>query len=189
MGDVGIATLKVEVEGQNVRGSPFNWEVNPENRFPSKNLPTSFFDTVKQNYFRKGMHSWKLQLVSFSPDQKGSFDGLEIGCTIGCIQQGLPVTQDERWCWYYNPSQRQKCKRSDGQQPSITSVQDRDVFTVFLNLETKKLIIYNVRSKQAELFTGVDGEQAMLPVISPDAQGGQWQRARGGAHLTLAIDQ
>ncbi|KAL9976175.1 hypothetical protein ACROYT_G013441 [Oculina patagonica] len=29
-GDVGLATLTVEVEGQNVCGSPFNWQVNPE---------------------------------------------------------------------------------------------------------------------------------------------------------------
>lgn len=44
-------------------------------------------------------------------------------------------------------------------------MEDSDVFTVFLNVETKKLIIYNARSKQTEIFTGVEGD-GLIPIIS-----------------------
>ncbi|KAJ7365008.1 Tripartite motif-containing protein 45 [Desmophyllum pertusum] len=156
-GVAGIATLTVEVEGQNVRGCPFNWEVNPENRIPERTGQSrkgNFYDPVKQNAFREGRHSWKLQLVSFNPDQKSSFNGLEIGVESHVYDERGRKQLGVKWCWYYHPSQSQNFKRSDGQQPSITSVQDHDVFTVFLNLETKKLVIYNVRSKQVNCLQG-----------------------------------
>ena len=72
-----------------------------------------------------------------------------------------------KWCWYYDRNlAKSKSWRSDHHMSFITSVQDNDVFRVFLNFETKKLIIYNARSKQSEVFTGVEGEQ-LHPVISP----------------------
>ncbi len=173
-GDVGLATLTVEVEGQNVCGSPFNWQVNPEinpdNEKPAKGQKGK---RGKQSTpaFTEGMHSWKLQLVSFSPD-RDRFGHLEVGIIAGStvyhfLYENEGKQQTTKWCWCYN-SAKLISTRSDGQQSSITSVQGNDVFTVFLNLETKKLIIYNIRSKQAELFTGVEGEQ-FFPNVSPQS--------------------
>ena len=56
------------------------------------------------------------------------------------------------------------------QMPSITSVENNDVFIVFLNLESKKLTIYNVRSKQTEIFAGIEGDN-FSPIIRCDVSG------------------
>ena len=168
--DVGLVTLAVEVEGQNVHGSPFNWQVNPEINQENgntmafrkkKDMSKGLYYAGKQSTFSftEGMHSWKLQLVSFSPERQ------RIRLEIGVMVRPTVSYETTKWFWCYNNSARQICSRSDGQQSSITSVQDNDVFTVFLNLNTKKLIVYNIRSKQAELFTEVEGEQMLLLIV------------------------
>ena len=115
----------------------------------------------------EGQHSWKLQLLSFSLQEESR---LEIGCSSGPVYDrgGYERSKSLKWCWYHecNIFAKSKSWRSDRQKSSISSVQDNDVFTVFLNIETKKLIIYNVRNKQAEMFTGVQGEQ-LCPVFFP----------------------
>ena len=44
-----------------------------------------------------------------------------------------------------------------------------------LILATKKLIIYNVRSKQTEIFTGVEGD-GLVPIILCQYSGGKRYR-------------
>ena len=88
----------------------------------------------------------------------------------GFVQQ----QQQEKWSWKYSSfTKPPQSSRSDGQIPSITSVEDNDVFIVFLNLEIQKLTIYNVRSKQTEIFTGIEGGVSSITRSeSPNAWGG-----------------
>ena len=189
----GLATLTVLVEGQSVRGSPFNWQVNsvresPFNRqvnselnlkgkskgsVPKKCLQVT---AVKQSdpVFTEGMYSWKLQLVSYSPGQKRNGQQIMIGVS--------DKYEYYDWYWCFN-SANQNSGRSDGKPSSITSVQNKDIFTVFLNLERRKLIVYSTRSKEAELFAEVEGTQ-VVPLILPSTE----ERLRSGnMHLTLDV--
>ena len=152
---IGLASLFVAVEGQSVHGSPFNWEVNCT---PAAGR--------KQFVFSEGKHICKLQLVSFISQKEIQ---LEIGFSrrIAYDGGGEQISTSRKWCWYHKCNQlKSQSWRSDHHRSFITSVQDNDVFTVFLNFETKILIIYNVRSKQSEVFTKVEGKQLFL-VISP----------------------
>ena len=192
---VGLATLSVAVEGQSVHGSPFNWEVNCNPGQESRNLGTGFVSastllksSSKEKFvFSGGKHFWKLQLVSFSSQEKIQ---LEIGCS--CSRRPEFDSASRKWCWYHDCNlAKSKSSRSDRQKSSITSVQDNDVFTVFLNFETKKLIIYNARSKQAELFTGVEGKQ-LFPVISLSNPKSHYRDDMidfGPPHLSLVADK
>ena len=102
------------------------------------------------------MHSWKLKVTSFSDE---SDCDLEIGITSN------PDSFDQKETkWQYRSRMEPKLSRSDGQIPSISSVENNDVFIVFLNLESKKLTIYNVRSKQTEIFAGIEGDN-FSPIV------------------------
>ena len=174
----GKVNLSVRVEKQEVCGSPFGWNVisnlpggesSPQRKEYSQTIPTpdfAVFISLAPSVFMEGMYCWKLQLRSF----KGDIDSeLEIGVTASGYNSGgygystrrkrfERQQQQAKWSWGYSTSTiSSQASRSDGQIPSITSVEDNDVFIVFLNLETKKLTIYNVRSKQTEIFTGIEG--------------------------------
>lgn len=175
----GKVSLSVRVEKQQVRGSPFEWNV-------ISGLPDGASSPQRKGLvpcqvlsgFTEGMYCWKLQLTSFS---NKIVSELEIGVTASNYYSALgygyaisrPAQQEHgfpvycydfesalqaKWSWKYS-AHTKPChsSRSDGQVPSITSVENNDVFIVFLNLRTKKLTIYNVRSKQTEIFTGIEG--------------------------------
>ena len=192
---VGLATLSVAVEGQSVRGSPFSWEVNRNPGQESRNQGAgmaSVFDLPIEDeeefVFSRGNHSWKLQLVSLS--LQGLIQ-LEIGCSSrpGDHSVGYGGSNGRKWCWYHN-CKSAKSRRSDRQKSSVTSVQDNDEFRVFLNFKTKKLIIYNARSKQSEVFTGVEGKQ-LHPVISPSRPQYDYydEEVECETHLSLVVDK
>jgi len=196
---VGLASLSVAVDGQTVHGSPFNWEVNCNPGQECKNQGTGLMSVSailratagKQKFVLSGgKHSWKLQLLSLSSQEQIQ---LEIGCSSRPVYDrvGHGKSKSRKWCWYHDWNfAKSKSWRSDRQKPFITSVQDNDVFTVFLNFETKILIINNVRSKQAELFTGVTGEQ-LFPVISSSSNveiDGDLNVIRE-THLSLVVDK
>ena len=188
----GELTLSVRVEAQEVCGSPFKWNVisklpngkgSPQENIrtaarrkemkkrKNKSLPGQLGPDQwpKFSSFREGMFCWKLQLTSFR-------DEIDCELEIGIIPsdynpRGIAsyafsfgqLTQQVKWSWKYSKRMiSSQPSRSDGQNPSITCVENNDVFIVFLNLETKKLIIYNVRSKQSEIFTGI--ERGVYPV-------------------------
>ena len=147
----GPVTLSVMVGGQNVAGSPFNWQV----------IDSSLLDQK----FEHEMLRWKLQLTSFNAKK---ISQLEIGVKA-LWNRGHQATAswgaESKWSWSYN-TMTQGPFRSDSQHPSITSVQDNDLFTVYLNLATQKLIIYNDRSRQSEIFTGVQGNGGSMHHIA-----------------------
>ena len=167
----GRLELSVMVEGQEVRGSPFTWEVYPA--LPSASDSNRGVRIVTAGRargsarveddtsgFKEGRYCWKLQLVALSAD---AICLLKVG--VNSSPQRYPsgvygAPRDSRnpgkWSWSYD-TKDQKSSRSDRQKPSITSVKEKDVFTVFLSFETEKLIIFNQRSKQTEIFNGVQG--------------------------------
>ena len=180
----GRVKLSVMVEGQEVRGSPFTWEVYPVlpsvsdsnrkvSKVPKRKVRGSAWvekDAGREHAssFKEGRYCWKLQLVDFSAD---SICLLEIGVNSSPqnYRMGLYGTlRDSRnlgkWSWGYD-ARRQLPFRSDRQEPSITSVEENDVFAVFLDFETEKLIIFNQRSKQTEIFNGIQG-YGLFPIIS-----------------------
>ena len=65
-----------------------------------------------------------------------------------------------------------------------------------LSNKTKKLIIYNARSKQSEVFTGVEGQQ-LHPVVSPSRPTSDYYDECGllrrmdecETHLSLVVDK
>ena len=186
----GQVTLSVKVEGKEVYGSPLKWNVTSE--FPgglaspqvksakrkgvkkmTKKGPGPLFST-----FKEGMHCWKLKVTSFSDESKCD---LEIGIASNPRYYDQKQT---KWAWQYNSSRWEPIlSRSDGQIPSMTSVENNDVFIVFLNLESKKLTIYNVRSKQTEIFAGIEGDN-FSPIIRCD----MWEfRYEDERHSRLAL--
>ena len=176
----GQVTLSVKVQGQKVFGSPFKWNVTSKlpDGFSSpqaksakrrKGKKGSLYDPVTQlPALKEGMHCWKVKLTCFSDESKCE---LEIGITSYPRFLGEKRT---KWAWQHSSRKQPKTSRSDGQIPSITSVEDNDVFIVFLNLESKKLTIYNVRSKQTEIFAGIEGDN-LSPIIRCD----MWQLGYG----------
>ena len=156
----GKVNLSVRVEKQEVCGSPFGWNVisnlpggesSPQRKEYSQTIPTpdsAFFISLAPSVFMEGMYCWKLQLRSFKDDIDSE---LEIGVTASGYNSGgygystrrkrfERQQQQAKWSWGYSTSTiSSQASRSDGQIPSITSVEDNDVFIVFLNLETKKL--------------------------------------------------
>lgn len=114
------------------------------------------------------MHCWKLKLTCFSDESKCE---LEIGISSYTLCLGEKQTKG---AWQYSSRKQPKTSRSDGQIPSITSVENNDVLIVFLNLESKKLTIYNVRSKQTEIFAGIEGDN-----LSPITRCDMWQLEYG----------
>ena len=191
--DEGLVALTVLVEGQSVHGSPFNWQVNPK-LSPKRNKNRSAARRYQEEHhfagFTEGMHSWKLQLVSYSPGQERNGQKIIIGVDRnGFVYDYLDFggssrqkSETNEWWWCFN-SANKTFRRSDGQPSSITSVQDKDIFTVFLDLDARTPIVYNARSKQAELFTGVQGKQ-FSPLISPSTED---SLRSGNMHLTLAV--
>ena len=131
----------------------------------------------QQKQYTSGQYSGAICMGEFAPQQKQYTSG-EYDCSTrkggpppGSVQQ----QQQGKWSWKYRSfTKSPQSSRSDGQVPSITSVEDNDVFIVFLNLETQKLTIYNVRSKQTEIFTGIEGGVSSITRSeSPNAWGGK----------------
>ena len=161
----GQVTLSVKVEGKVVYGSPLKWNVTSKlpGGLTSPQVKNDKCKVVKRarkkaSGFREGMHCWKLKVTSFSD---------ESNCEIEIGISSNPRYYDQKqtkWAWKYNSLLQSKLSRSDGQIPSITSVENNDVFIVFLDLESKKLTIYNVRSKQTEIFVGIEGD-SFSPII------------------------
>lgn len=167
--DVGPVMLTVKVGGINAGGSPFMWDVKTKEQDVTfkgaKKMKMTSAAVQGATVAKEGMQCWKLKLVSYSGTSE-----LEIGVQASVVQTiGGSVfgrSKPGKWSWQCHPfRQEDKFVRSDGQMASITSVEDDDVFSVFLNLAAKKLIIYNTRSKQSETFTGVEGE--LVPLYTP----------------------
>ena len=138
----GLCTLSVTVEGDSVHGSPFTWEVFPELKGPNE-LRDFLNSQTKTN---KIMHSWKLKYLGSTPENSK----VEIGVSYF---DGRRNHYRYTWCCQNNAYTTCRGYGSSGNQASITSLQNDDILSVYLNQTTKKLFIYNHRNEQLENFS------------------------------------
>ena len=142
----GICTLSVTVEGESVHGSPFTLEGVQEIKGP--NELTNFLDSQRKT--DKKMHGWKLKYLGSTPEN--SKKKVEIGVYY---HDSYYTGYDYRYTWCRQNNVYTTCRGSgsSGNQASITSLQNNDILSVYLNLTVYKLVIYNHRSEQSEIFT------------------------------------
>ena len=171
----GLCTLLVMVEGEIVQGSPFTWKVRRKAHY-SELLSVAASDQ-EQHVDHTEKHCWKMKMHLIS-----GMTNFEIG--VQCTRQVDWTTNlasdelDKRSSWScgYVLARRGRGSwqflRSDNPHAAaaINSVRNGDVFSVYLNFETKKLLIYNTRSKQTEVFTDAFGGDKVVPIISPYLQ-------------------
>ena len=160
----GLCTLSVMVQGDSVCGE---WKVKPKvKQKDDLNLLTS---SPEQGEGGTGKHCWKLMFLRYgSVAMKDQFE-IGVSCyTPADWKVSFSDTETKRCTWCSQFINLYTCfySRSDNSHAaSITSLQDGDIFSVFLNYDTSKLVIYNHQSNQSEVFTGVEGEK-VRPIIS-----------------------
>ena len=165
----GLCTLSVMVEGENAHGSPFTWKVKPKVHFLEL---LSFQASGEEQYLAQTeKHCWKIKVDFFG------VRNYEIG--VSCLKQAeleFNVNCDvevkrSSWCYKFGKRGKGQFSRSDNPRAAaINSLRHGDVFSVFLNFDTKKLVIYNARSKQTEVFRDAFEGDKVVPIISPYVQ-------------------
>ena len=130
--------------------------------------------------------SWKVKIINLDYEQidvqKLLFDTvysqvLEPRVTqvqVGVTAAGIGQWATESTGTKTEPHNRAKVRHSDQrfshqnelQQSNIQSWRAGDVFVLFLNMDTKKLIIQNLRTSETELFEGIQG--TVSPYLNPD---------------------
>ena len=138
----GLCTLSVTVEGDSVHGSPFTWEVLP--KFKSPDELTNILNRERGN--NKTKHCWKLKYLGSTPGNSN----VEIGVNYF---DGRRYHYRYTWCCQNNAYTTCRGMNSSGNQASITSLQNDDILSVYLNQTTQKLFIYNHRNEQLENFS------------------------------------
>ena len=141
----GLCTLSVTVEGESVHGSPFTWEVFPELKGPSE--LRDFLNSQRKT--NKIIHSWKLKYLGSTPENSK----VEIGVNYMCYEEYSHYDRRYTWCRQNNVYTTCRGRNSSGNQASITSLQNDDILSVYLNQTTEKLFIYNRRNEQLEAFS------------------------------------
>ena len=135
----GIYELAVAVSGKHVTGSPYQWPVVGVDGLYSK--PSARIMSHLAALRNKDVLSWKVK----------SRLGRERSARLGVI------TPEYR-AWFISAAcQRFTPEHPSGEVSNIKSWQAGDVFVLFLNIGTKKLIIRNLRTSETELFEGVQG--------------------------------
>ena len=160
----GVCTLSVTVEEVNVCGSPLTWKVKPE---VTHNNQIYLLTSAEGHESSRGQHCWKLKFENFGKQRSA-----EIGVRCFTPANGVDTffnVENRRctWCCSVKGFNPIVCSRSDNPRAaSITSILVGDIFSLYLNYDTKKLIVYNHRSKETEIFTDVNG-RVIRPIILP----------------------
>ena len=161
----GVCTLSLTVEGESVCGSPLTWTVKP--KVTRADQMSHLTSSTNQDEGNRGLHCWKLKFQCHSGRRP-----LEVGVKCVTLADGIKnyfavETKRCTWCCATGPRPLKFFSRSDNpEDASISSVKVGDIFSCYLNYDTKKLIIYNQRSKQSEIFTDVEGER-IAPIVVP----------------------
>ena len=163
----GLCSLLVMVEGHSVCGSPLTWKVKPKVKETDE---LSFLtSSPEQDEGGKGKHCWKLMHLVRVPLIKGSCK-YEIGVSCCTPADGVNYFYDTEtkrctWCKHKNRHSTKYSRSDNPYKASITDCRHGDIFSLYLSLDTRKLFIYQHRSKQVEVFTDVEGEK-VRPIIS-----------------------
>ncbi|XP_068698911.1 E3 ubiquitin-protein ligase TRIM45-like isoform X2 [Montipora foliosa] len=160
----GVCTLSVTVEEVNVCGSPLTWKVKPEVTHDNQ---IYLLTSAERHESGRGQHCWKLKFENFGKQRSA-----EIGVRCFTPANGVDTFFDVEtrrctWCCSVKGYNHIFCSRSDNPRAaSITSILVGDIFSLYLNYDTKKLVVYNHRSKETEIFTDVNG-RVIRPIILP----------------------
>ena len=171
----GHYQLTVAVSRYHIQGSPFQWQV----------IPPADVSLARQEYRdqylgqnvrltsltrREGALSWKVKKIKPDYTNQHGFGKKKACRTIPShvSEVQLGVTAPRIGVWGFISSGH----RYDPYEPSrevsnIQSCQDGDVFVLFLNMDTKKLIIQNLRTSETELFEGIEG--TVSPYLKPES--------------------
>ena len=166
-GTDGLCTLSVMVEGENVHGSPLMWEVKPKVHYSE--LLSVAASGSEQHEVHTEKHCWKIKAHLFPDAKKQRFE-IGVSCVMKSTDWGWSDVEVKRssCCYQFRKGRVVRFSRSD--KPfgaTINSLCNGDVFSVYLNFDTKKLVIYNTRSKKSEVFTDAVGGDKVVPIISP----------------------
>ena len=166
----GLCTLSVTVEGDSVHGSPFTWEVLPN--FKSHDELANILSRERGN--NKTKQCWKLKYLGSTPGNSK----VEIG--VICFDTR---GNDHRYTWCRQNNAYTTCRgrNSSGNQAAITSLQNDDILSVYLNQTANKLVIYNHRNEQLEAFNTFTTQYSMGIVVIPP-----YKPSEGG--FTFAIE-
>lgn len=162
----GVCTLSLTVEGESVCGSPLTWTVKP--RVTGKDQMDLLTSSTNQDEGNGDFHCWKLK---FQGHIRGNSLAVGVSCSNPANELGFFFEVETRrctWCCKTNKRPARKCfwRSENPHDASITSVKNGDIFSCYLNCNTKKFIIYNQRSKQSEIFTDVEGD-SISPIVDP----------------------
>ena len=156
----GLCTLSVTVEEENVHSSPFKWEVIPKISF-SQELQACLLQSKTQQDNEKRKYCWKLKYSGSMPENSK----VEVGVSYTRSSSNYRNTWS---CQNNTYTARQGSTSSSSYEASITSLQNDDIVSVFLNLNALKLIIYNHRCEQTQVFTNVKRDFSQIsPIIVP----------------------
>ena len=191
----GHYQLIVAISGYHIQGSPFKWQAIPPAKVPTC-MPNQFtFQGCGGNFAEEkarfvpvvpsltslmrteGVLSWKVRIIKLSYQQdmfRKEVTQVQVGVTAAGIGQWAiasnghkikPLNQAQQIRYHGHAFVFRGCQK-EVQQSNIRSWQAGDVFVLFLNMGTKKLIIQNLRTSETELFEGIQGQ--VSPYLDPD---------------------
>jgi hypothetical protein len=104
--------------------------------------------------FENGQHSWRINLLRTDQQQDYAY-------------QRIGVTHPFRQAfWYWRNGQHIASGHESVPSP-MKSVRHGDVFVVFLNINKRKMIIYNERTKESDIWRDI--EAPVTPYLYSDA--------------------
>ena len=189
----GHYQLTVAISGYHIQGSPFKWQAIPPAKVstPIAMSDPFLFPEFGGNFVEEnvrfvpvvpsltslvrteGVLSWKVKIMKLSYEQDMFSTEVQVGVTAGIGQWAIgtnghkikPLNQARQIGHHGLDFGFGGCQ-NERQQSNIRSWQAGDVFVLFLNMNTKKLIIQNLRTSETELFEGIQGP--VSPYLNPD---------------------
>ena len=157
-GTYKIRVFSEKINGGEIYGSPFSWDVQPALSLRSwchwlRYLFLSDYAYLRDCVFESGQHSWRIQWLRENPQVDNP-----------CHVIGIAHPFHKRcWCWFNGYHQTPD---HESIQSPMVSVQHGDVFAVFLNIEKRQMIIYNERTKESDIWGDI--EAPVTPYLYPD---------------------
>jgi len=154
-----ISVCSEKFSGGEIYGSPFSWNVQPALHLRSwrwwfRNVFFRDYTYLSDCAFENGQHSWRINLLRTDQQQDYAY-------------QRIGVTHPFRQAfWYWRNGQHIASGHESVPSP-MKSVRHGDVFVVFLNINKRKMIIYNERTKESDIWRDI--EAPVTPYLYSDA--------------------
>ena len=167
----GHYQLTVAVSSHQIQGSPFQWQVIAPakvllpaveycQQYGTGRVPLRHLRNLTR---AEGVLSWKVKKINPNSMYRQSTKVAVKRKSI--VELGVAASSKiGRWT-FSSSGHRCAPDEFDDEPSNIQSCQDGDVFALFLNMDTKKLIIQNLRTSETELFEGIKG--IVSPYLNP----------------------